>query len=70
MICVFTMVEVRGIEPLSEDSVVQFSSSAVCILTFPPRHARRRAYRFSSFMVPGYGKAYIAPFLTSMTPVG
>ena len=33
------MVEVRGIEPLSEDSVSQFSPSAVRILTFPPLHA-------------------------------
>ena len=33
------LVEVRGIEPLSEDSDSQFSPSAVRILTFPPLHA-------------------------------
>ena len=35
----FCVVEVRGIEPLSEDSVVQFSPSADRILTFPLLHA-------------------------------
>jgi len=35
----FFLVEVRGIEPLSEDSVSQFSPSAVRILSFPPLHA-------------------------------
>ena len=61
--------EVRRIELLSEDSVAQLSPSAGRVLTFPPPHAPGRACGLSSFMVPGYGKAYIAPFPTSMTPV-
>ena len=62
--------EVRRIELLSEDSVVQLSPSAGRDLEFPPPHAPGRACGLGSFMVPGYGKAYIAPFPTSMTPVG
>lgn len=62
--------EVRGIEPLSEDSAVWLSPSAGGVLTFPPPRAHRQARGFSSFIKPGYGKAYIAPFPTSMTPVG
>ena len=61
--------EVRRIELLSEDSVAWFSPSAGRVLKFPRPHAPCRACGFGSFMVPGYGKAYIAPFPTSMTPV-
>ena len=63
------LVEVRRIELLSEDSARQFSSSAVHVLTFPPPHAPGQAYGMSSFMVPGCGKAYAAPFPTFLTPV-
>ena len=39
----FLKMEVRGIEPLSEDSVVWFSPSADRVLTFPPACAPCRA---------------------------
>ena len=63
------MVEVRRIELLSEDSEPQFSPSAGKVLGFPPPAAPCRASGIGSFMVPGYGKAYIAPFPTFLTPV-
>ena len=46
------LVEVRGIEPLSEDSSPWFSPSADGGLNFPPLDARRQAARLGSFMVP------------------
>ena len=52
------MVEVRGIEPLSEDSGLWFSPSAAMILNFPLPHASWRAYGVGSFIVPASGKAY------------
>lgn len=63
------LVEVRRIELLSEDSEPQFSPSAGKVLRFPPPAAPCRASGIGSFMVPGYGKAYIAPFPTFLTPV-
>ncbi len=52
------LVEVRGIEPLSEDSGLWFSPSAAMILNFPLPHASWRAYGIGSFIVPVSGKAY------------
>ena len=46
------LVEVRGIEPLSEDSNPSFSPSADGGLKFPLSAARRQAAEFGSFMVP------------------
>ena len=46
-----SVVEMRGVEPLSESSLMRLSPSAVCDLTFPPRPARRQADRFSSFIL-------------------
>ena len=37
------MVEVRGIEPLSEKATARLSPSAVCVLDFPRPDARRQA---------------------------
>ena len=45
-----TVVEMRGIEPLSEKATTRLSPSAVCILTFPLPGARRQAQGFSSFI--------------------
>ena len=47
------MVEVRGIEPLSEDSNPQFSPSADDVLNFPHPAARRQAAGVGSFILPG-----------------
>ena len=46
------VVEVRGIEPLSEDSDILFSPSASYLLGFPRRTADRQAVRFGSFILP------------------
>ena len=51
------MVEVRGIEPLSEKATAKLSPSAVCVLTFPLPGAHRRAQGFSSFIMWPCGKA-------------
>lgn len=51
------MVEVRGIEPLSEKATAKLSPSAVCVFTFPLPSARRQAQGFSSFMMWPCGKA-------------
>ena len=64
-----TLVEVRRVELLSEDSGLQLSPSAAPGLTFPSLSAPARAGRFSSFIVPACGKAYAGPFPTSMTSV-
>ena len=45
-----TMVEARGVEPLSEDQTAKTSPSAVCVLTFPPPDSRRRDAGLSSFI--------------------
>ena len=37
------VVEMRGVEPLSEGSLTELSTSVVCVLTFPCHHARRQA---------------------------
>ena len=42
------LVEVRGVEPLSEKCLQRLSPSAVGVLTFPCRHAHRQAWRFGS----------------------
>ena len=45
-----SVVDPRGVEPLSEDQTTRASPSAVCVLTFPPEDARRQAASFSSFI--------------------
>ena len=45
--------EVRGIEPLSEDSETWISPSADGGLNFPPPAARRQAAGLGSFILPG-----------------
>jgi len=47
------VVEVRGIEPLSEDSGSWLSPSADGVLNFPRPDARRQAAGFGSFILPG-----------------
>ena len=42
--------ELRGVEPLSENPSNRTSSITAALLTFPPRSAGQQAYRFSSFM--------------------
>ena len=46
------LVEVRRVELLSEDPIVQASPSAACILDFPRPGARRQAQGLGSFMIP------------------
>ncbi len=55
--CPNFLVEVRGIEPLSEKATAKLSPSAVCVLTFPLPGAHRRAQGFSSFIMWPCGKA-------------
>ena len=50
MIFVGFMVEVTGVEPVSEKSAIYLSPSAVYVLTFPHRHAHKQAYLISSFI--------------------
>ena len=45
------MVEVRGVEPLSETVSARASPGAVHVLTFPPLYAHEQAYSFSSFIL-------------------
>lgn len=47
---VFTM-DLVGIEPASESLSLAASPITVAVLTFPPQHAHRQAYCFSSFMI-------------------
>ena len=42
--------ELRGIEPLSESLSLQSTTIIVCVLTFPPPGARKRAQGLSSFI--------------------
>ena len=42
------MVEARGIEPLSENHLIQLSPSAADLLRFPSRIAERQAMRYGS----------------------
>ncbi len=51
------VVELRGVEPLSESSKARPSPSAVCDLTFPPPCAHRQAHGFSSFILQTGRKA-------------
>jgi len=58
VLCLYTlisivdfMVEVRGVEPLSETVSVRASPGAVHVLTFPPLYAHEQAYSFSSFIL-------------------
>ena len=45
------LMDLRGIEPLSESPSIAVSPITVVSLSFPPLHARRQAYSFSSFMI-------------------
>ena len=42
--------DLRGIEPLSEDSFIQASPITVCVLTFPLPCAHKQAQSISSFI--------------------
>ena len=44
------MVEVTGIEPVSEGNAPEASPSAFHVLTFPPEDAHEQAASFSSFI--------------------
>ncbi len=44
------LVELRGIEPLSEDPFIQASPITVYVLTFPLTYAHKQAYAISSFI--------------------
>ncbi len=47
------MVEVRGVEPLSESMPIRFSPSAFGVLGFPSADAPRRAWAYGSFIFTG-----------------
>ena len=47
----FFSVDLAGIEPASESLSLAASPITVAVLTFPPQHAHRQAYCFSSFMI-------------------
>jgi len=47
------VVEVGGIEPPSESSLIWFSPSASMILGFPSPHASWQACNYGSFIVTG-----------------
>ena len=50
------MVEIRGIEPLSENHSTGLSTSVVYLLKFPPRDADKQAARFGSFIIQHAGQ--------------
>ena len=45
------MVDLRGIEPLSEDALMKVSPSAAYIFKFPLANAHRRAFAVGSFIL-------------------
>ena len=51
------LVEVRGVEPLSESTSVRLSPGAGHSLSFPPLQVKGQTCRFSSFIVHGARKA-------------
>ena len=51
------MVEVRGVEPLSESTSVRLSPGADRSLSFPPLQVKGQTCRFSSFIMHGARKA-------------
>jgi len=51
------IVELRGIEPLSESPSTAASPITAYLLTFPPSHAGKQADDFSSFIVLPLRKA-------------
>lgn len=56
------VVEMRGVEPLSEGSLAGPSPSADCDLKFPHDDARSQASAIGSFMLRTHGKAYMRSF--------
>jgi hypothetical protein len=54
------MVEMRGIEPLSENSSIQLSSGVVGHLDFPFAYADRQAYALGSPLIHGSFKSETA----------
>lgn len=62
--CVFgrTVVEVRGVEPLSEDLSTRISPSAAAVQVFPFLLPRRRGNRSGSFIDPASRKALAGSF--------
>ena len=59
----WSVVEARGVEPLSENPRIRCSPSAVCALTFPPPRSRRQDRGMSSFIKshPGQSLAGLVP---------
>ena len=59
----WSVVEARGVEPLSENPRIRCSPSAVCALTFPPPRSRRQDRGLSSFIKshPGQSLAGLVP---------
>ena len=57
-----TMVEVRGVEPLSEDLSTRISPSAAAVQVFPFLLPRRRGNRSGSFIDPASRKALAGSF--------
>ena len=51
------LVEVRGVEPLSESTSVRLSPGADRSLSFPPLQVKGQTCRFSSFIMHGARKA-------------
>ena len=51
------VVEVRGVEPLSESTSVRLSPGADRSLSFPPLQVKGQTCRFSSFIMHGARKA-------------
>ena len=45
------MVDLRGIEPLSEDALMKVSPSAAYIFNFPFANAHRQAFAVGSFIL-------------------
>lgn len=63
------VVELRGVEPLSEGSQTGPSPSAVCGSDFPAAHVHRQTCAPGSFMLRTHGKAYMRSFPALMTLV-
>ena len=57
--------DLRGIEPLSENPSIAASPITVCLLTFPPSAAARQATDVSSFILRLYAQsfAYIVSYI-------
>ena len=66
------LVEARGIEPLSENHLIQLSPSAADLLRFPSRSAERQAMRYGSHYAVTVGVATLrsrSPLIDAPLPV-